>query len=275
MKGNCYMCRSCSRSNRTPSDEEPRLQPARVVAEEKRLRCGIPLRREFSLIELLVVIAIVAILASLLFPALSLAKRSSYDVACKGNLRQLGMAFSLYADDYDGWVTQQNYCWTWYEPIRPYTGVQTFDPNNSTTWKLFGCPSMIVIKASVDYNMYGTMFNADLTLPWISRVTTPSTAWFQNFYRRTKDTAYPNKNDVFLADDMCISSTYGNAQCSTCFPFFTPGTPGSYAYVHARHSHKANLWCVDGHVAAVSENELKPQYGIIGYFTQQGIFRQP
>ncbi|MCF7855003.1 MAG: type II secretion system GspH family protein [Candidatus Pacebacteria bacterium] len=73
--------------------------------------------KTFTLIELLVVIAIIAILASLLLPALNRARDRAREIACSGNLRQLGTAWMIYISDFDG---STPYC-EWSGPYIPGT----------------------------------------------------------------------------------------------------------------------------------------------------------
>ncbi len=78
------------------------------------------LRRAFTLIEILVVVAIISILAALLLPVLIGARDKARQSACASNLRQVGAAIQMYADDHDSTFPVGAYPVTPPLPAQPY-----------------------------------------------------------------------------------------------------------------------------------------------------------
>jgi prepilin-type N-terminal cleavage/methylation domain-containing protein/prepilin-type processing-associated H-X9-DG protein len=112
-------------------------------------RAPLPSSAAFTLIELLVVIAIIAVLASMLLPALARAKAKAQKVKCVNNLRQIGLGLILYAGDNDDTLPGQNDFrsdprpWVLYKRlVKPYVGLSNTN-NPSTNDIIFRCPSDI------------------------------------------------------------------------------------------------------------------------------------
>lgn len=106
-------------------------------------------RSGFTLIELLVVIAIIAILAAILFPVFARAREQARKTSCLSNLKQLGLGFMMYAQDYDEKLPgiplgSCPTCWPWaaWPGTYDWTGVFTVGITPYTKNKqIYQCPS--------------------------------------------------------------------------------------------------------------------------------------
>lgn len=122
------------------------------------MRLHFPFRaRAFSLVELLVVIAVIAILAALLFPALSASKAKAQRSACVNNLRQINLGLRMYAnEDQNGALPNAKHVSSAYkELIKHYVGLTT---PSSPDDRLFACPAdNFVIKLPQDVIVPGSI----------------------------------------------------------------------------------------------------------------------
>jgi prepilin-type N-terminal cleavage/methylation domain-containing protein/prepilin-type processing-associated H-X9-DG protein len=172
----------------------------------------------FTLIELLVVIAIIAILASMLLPALKMARDQAKEIFCKGNLKQQGLAFTNYMNDYDGFIPPRCEAGSlppiWHERIGTYLNI----PAGSGTKGVFYCPS-----TNPD-NLYG-----EIGGPYgINRSISPMTDG-----ELVKISCFKNTSTKFLVMD----ATW----------FYVDYTAGMRPYVTGRHNGSVSILFVDGH----------------------------
>ncbi|MBT9147278.1 MAG: Type II secretion system protein G [Syntrophomonadaceae bacterium] len=187
----------------------------------------------FTLIELLVVVAIIAILAAILLPALSRVRGMAKQAVCKSNLRQVGLAFHMYAISNHGFLPKLDFSKTWFEAINPYLPMS---PCPGETYiartRIKQCPSAPRLGA----DPATTVFNYSYKLNNRLRRTQSGTAIGAVDWRLIDSIPSPSKTVLVFdgeADGHLAPHTHPT---------------GSWVVTARRHKGGACLLFVDGHV---------------------------
>ena len=232
-------------------------------------------RENFTLIELLVVIAIIAILASLLLPALNKARDKAHAISCASSLKQQGLAFLQYGNDFDDWICQgMTYaspgCFWWRKlQLLGYTGKPASNKHQDVTIGprgIFYCPAdtnPIKMSAALSWNVedivsYAINTNIATGYYLINPDAAPGSRYKENLYRFTDLLKMPKKTSgaVLTADGLGGNNGYQTAPHvnKTKDPFSL--TEPQYD-IPLRHFLSANMLFADGHVG-IEKGPLGP-----------------
>lgn len=223
-------------------------------------------RNAFTLIELLVVIAILAILAAILFPVFARAKEAAKKTACLSNMKQVALAWPMYATDYD-------------DSMAPAAGISPYP--DAPTGALVSFQFPLYAQWIIGFpNNFGNDLRAGLLQPYMKStgITDCSTAAGLSTIDGLEPVAYAPNTSLYWGSDVVIGDfsgggrgvnysrvdrpaetlLYGDSASAQWGSFGRAGWALQFAYPclssgmsHGRHSGTANYSWLDGHAKSM------------------------